>query len=252
MDKINLIVKIDQDYQLVGSHIDQATREKIEQGEYVDFGKLLPKDCILAEEDERLELVFKQGKTYWSPVSESITINGYNRWEQAFRIYSDIFTRHNPQRASELLQYHHIIHHISSTYVWENVYAYDKEFHLHISKHPERSWAVILQQAWSMRLKDRLGGAAIASVNNGLINYSAKASNSHGQDSSKEKSNDYCRRYNKGYCKFGASCRFEHRCSYCNKFGHTILQCRKLLADLDRSNKKKGYKSSSQHKRTED
>ena len=148
--------RIDQDYQLVGSHLDDLTKARISTGEYVDFGKLLLKDRILAEEDERLELIVKQGRTFWSPVSESVSINCYNRWEQAFRIYSDIFTRKHPTRSSELIQYNHIIHTISSTYVWENVYAYDKEFRLHIGKHPEHSWSVILQQARSMRLRDQL------------------------------------------------------------------------------------------------
>ena len=140
------IARIDQDYQLVGNHnhIDELTKEKIIRGDYVDLGKLLPKDKVLAEEDDRLELVVRQGKTYWTPVSESISINCYSCWEQAFRIYSDIYTREHPHRSSELIQYNHIIHTISTTYVWENVYSYDKEFRIHLSKHPEHSWSVIL------------------------------------------------------------------------------------------------------------
>ena len=242
LDQINSIVKIDQQYELVGSHIDQLTRERIIRGEYVDFGKLLPKDRILSEEDERLELVLKQGRAFWSPVSESITINSYNRWEQAFRIYSDIYTRHNPQRCPELIQYNHIIHYISSTYVWDNVYAYDKEFRMHISRHPERSWLVILQQAWSMRLKDRLSGANQLATGSGYD----KRTGSNGNDnkSPKHKSTDACKRFNRGYCKFGASCIFEHKCLFCGKFGHTILTCRKLQAEKEwSSNRQKQGKS---------
>ena len=155
-ENFHYIARIDQDYQLVGSHIDQVTRDKIIKGDYVDFGKLLPKDRILAEESERLELVMKQGRTFWSPVSDTVAINGYNKWEQVFRIYSDIYTRHHPDRSSELIQYNHIIHSTSATYIWENVYSYDREFRIHLSKHPEHSWAVILQQAWSMCLKDKI------------------------------------------------------------------------------------------------
>ena len=33
---------------------------------------------------------------------------------------------------------------------------YDKDFRLHMAKHPTRSWAIILQQAWSVWLKDRI------------------------------------------------------------------------------------------------
>ena len=245
-DNFNSIVKIDHDYQLVGSHIHQTTREKIARGKYVDFGKLLPKDRILAEEDDCLELVIKQGRTFWSPVSESVTINGYNRWEQAFRIYSDIFTRNNPQRSSELLQYHHIIHSISTSYTWENVYSYDKEFRIHISKHPKRSWAVILQQAWSMRLRDRLTHVS----QNNVQGFSALPKNV--MDANGTKINDYCKRYNRGYCKFGASCCFEHRCSYCNKFGHSILQCSKLKADMERNHKKRNGHGPGYQKKSDD
>ena len=71
-------------------------------------------------------------------------------------MYSNILTAKFPSKASELLQYNHVIHTASVTYHWENVYAYDREFRQHISRHPARSWVVILQQAWTMLLKDRL------------------------------------------------------------------------------------------------
>ena len=74
----NFTAKIDEDYLVVGAHIDDSTRAKIIKGEYVDFGKLLPRDKILAEEDGRLELVVKNGRTYWLPVSESVSINGFS------------------------------------------------------------------------------------------------------------------------------------------------------------------------------
>ena len=43
--------KIDEDYLVVMGHIDDSMQTKIVRGEYVDFGKLLPRDQILAEED---------------------------------------------------------------------------------------------------------------------------------------------------------------------------------------------------------
>ena len=140
----HFIAQMDQDYLVVGAHIDPATQEKIAQGAYVDFGKLLPKDKILAEEENKLELIIKNGKTYWSPVSETVVIHNFQRWEQAFCVFSNIYMRYHPQKAGELIQYNHVIHSILLTYAWDNVYAYDKEFRLHISRHPDRSWAIIL------------------------------------------------------------------------------------------------------------
>ena len=140
----------------MGSHVDQLTQDKIKKGEYVDFSKLLPKDKIVVEEDSRLELVIRNSQTFWSPVSETISINSFGRWEQALRIFANIYTSEFPQHSSELIQYNHIIHSIAGTYTWENIYAYEHEFCLHISRNPERSWSVILQQAWSMKLRDHI------------------------------------------------------------------------------------------------
>ena len=57
--RFDSIAQMDQDYLLVGNHVDKGTQTKIIQGEYVDFGKLLPKDKVLSEEDGRMELVVK-------------------------------------------------------------------------------------------------------------------------------------------------------------------------------------------------
>ena len=229
------IAQIDQEYLLVGNHVDESTQLKIVKGDYVDFGKLLPKDKVLAEEDGRLELVVRNGKTFWTPIVESVNITSFSKWEQAFRIYSDIYNRAHPHKSTELIQYNHVIHSISLTYVWDNVYAYDKEFCIHMSKHPERNWGVILQQAWSMKLRDRLIGGNNGNSSFANSFHSRQSGGGHGaQGEAKSKSGERCHKFNKGKCKFGTLCRYNHRCSYCFKFGHNILTCRKLVADRER------------------
>ena len=56
-----------------------------------------------------------------------------------------------------------------------------------------------------------------------------------------------CKRYNQGFCPYGSSCKFEHRCVYadCLRFGHSILNCRKLAADRDKANNKSDKKRDS-------
>ena len=137
---------------VVGAHIDQALEEEICQGNYIDFAKLLPRDRILSDDESKLELVIKNGKTFWSPMSDTVTISNFQRWEQAFRVYANIYTKFCPNKAGELIEYNHVIHSISLTFTWENIYAYDRESRMHIARHPERSWVVILQQAWAIRL----------------------------------------------------------------------------------------------------
>ena len=175
-------------------------------------------------------------------MSETVTINSFSRWEQAFHIFANIYTSEFPQGSSELIQYNHIIHSIAGMYTWDNVYAYDREFRLHIGRHPERSWLVILQQAWSMKLRDRLthGGGTNSFTSN---SQQPVTSLQLGGGPPKGKSSDACRRFNKGYCKFGTICRCNHKCLYCNKFGHTVLTCHKLIADRERANKKTSHSS---------
>ena len=68
----------------------------------------------------------------FAAAGETVTINSFSKWEQAFRIFSNIYTKEHPNRASELIQYNHVIHTIASTYTWENVYAYDRQFRMHL------------------------------------------------------------------------------------------------------------------------
>ena len=215
-------VMMDDDFMLVGSHVDEVTYTKIIEGKYVDFGKLIPWDKVIVEEDQRLEMVIRGGCTFWVPPNEGTNINGFAKWEQAFRAFSNIYTKQFPGRAAELIEYNHIIHSISSVYIWDNVYNYDKDFRIHKSKNPNRSWSVILQHSWSLRLCDK-APRGDTSFQHG----SGSKSNNN------SKSTDPCHRYNKGKCNFGTSCRYEHKCSYCFKYGHTILNCRKLQADLE-------------------
>ena len=214
---------VDEGYMVVGAHVDEATILKIEKGEYVDFAKLIPKDKVLAEEETRLELVIRDGHTYWAPVTTSTNINSFAKWEQAFRVFANIFSKANPTRSSELIEYNHIIHTIALAYTWDNVYTYDKEFRLHMSRNPHRSWSIILQQAWSMRLRDRLSNSW-ASQNNSGMNRGAM----------QKRSNELCRKFNRGRCNFGPNCKFDHRCSYCQKFGHGSVNCRKAIADHEK------------------
>ena len=107
---------VDETYMLVASHLGEGLVRKIENGEFVDFSKLIPWDRIVAESEEmELKLVMREGKTYYVPTRENSVISGFRKWEQAFRVYSNIYTRKHPTQASELIQYNHVIHTASLT-----------------------------------------------------------------------------------------------------------------------------------------
>ena len=202
---------VDECYVSVGAHVDSNLSDKIKRGEYVDFVKLLPRDRLSAVQEDKLELVYKNGQMFFIPARDKdiIGITNFHCWEQAFRIFSNIYLKERPDRASELIQYNHIIFTALNMYVWDNVYNYDCEFRLHMGIFPERSWAVILQQAWSICLKDRFNGQ----FNSG---------NSGGSTKNKK---EICQRFNKGLCTTGHACKYDHRCLGCGKFGHGVHIC---------------------------
>ena len=103
-------------------------------------------------------MVNKDGRTFFVPAESRVlgTISSFFKWEQAFHVFSNVYTAKYPQKAVELIQYNHLINTASMTFTWENMYQYDKDFRMHLAWHPYHSWAIILQQAWSVRLKDRL------------------------------------------------------------------------------------------------
>ena len=58
-------VVVDEDYAIVGAHIDDNTKHKIIMGEFVDFSRLIPKDRILLKSDRQMELVSRNGQTFF-------------------------------------------------------------------------------------------------------------------------------------------------------------------------------------------
>ena len=205
---------VDQNYLTVAAHVSKVTKAKIHNFEYVDFSKLLPRDKVVDEEDDRMTWVNKGGFPMMIPAADreaTGSITSIAKWDQAFRVYSDILTTKHPRKINELLQYSHVISTAAQTYTWENVYAYDKAFRIHISEYPARSWGVILQQAWNMRLVDKVR------KDGGSTYYQGPNSNKR----------DHCRRFQRGKCSYGLNCIYEHHCTICKKWGHGAHICRK-------------------------
>ena len=115
-------VIVDEGYLQVAAHIDRSLKQKIQQFEYVDFSRLLPHDKLMQQEDQRLTFVNKGGVPFLVPANENGRdgqITSYARWDQAFRVYSEIITSKFPHKAQELLQYNYVIHTAAQMYSWE-------------------------------------------------------------------------------------------------------------------------------------
>ena len=72
---------VDENYRVVGAHVDSVTRAKIVNNEYMDFAKLIPRDRVAVEDNHRVQMHIKNGIPYYLPVSESgFTISSFSRW----------------------------------------------------------------------------------------------------------------------------------------------------------------------------
>ena len=204
---------------MIDAHVEEAFKRKVQNFEYVDFSKLIVCNWTIREDEghHRLEIINKNGFSYLVTTADhdNIQISSYACWKQAFRVYSNIITAKFLHKAMELLQYNHTIHTAAMSYIWKNVYAYDKEFRHHILRHVEHPWNVILQQACTMLLKDRLCN------DNSFFQ--------HGGGNGRVNKRDVkpCRHFNRGKCMYGLACKFNHCCSIkkCGKFGHGVHVC---------------------------
>ena len=108
-------------------HTDESHAKEIEKGHFVDMNKIYPRqNDYKGSLDTRLEIINKDGHTYFVPAGDSTKrVFNFHTWQKAFRVYATIYSKANPHRAAEILQYIDVIGNAASAFVWENVAAYD-------------------------------------------------------------------------------------------------------------------------------
>ena len=203
------------------SHVDSVTRAKIQRGEYIELEKLLIKPKHLrkgGDNDNRLEIVNKDGKPYLAQKEDAVKITHVRRWEQAFRIYATVYSQANPNRSAEIFQYINIINQAARSYTWECVEYYDFSFRHMMARKPNRNWAKNFPELWTLSMTEPL----------------AKVST---QSRKRDWRDNCCWKFNKGYCRAGSACPFEHKCTYCGGTSHPRSRCFK----------KRGNNSGSSH-----
>ena len=224
----------DDEFMHVTCHLDEASVETVEQLKYIELEKLTAKshdELGNHDEDGKVELYKDKGgnMAFRNVAQRGAKITNVHAWEKSFRIYMAIYTRVRPDKASEMVQYIHTIHHAASKYTWDNVAHYDKTFRRLMAKYPERSWAKTYSQMWNIALCDHLSLRG----NNGAQGFNSN----HGQNPSNKKDRGICYRFNKGHCPFGTRCRFIHRCMYCGGNSHGASTCFKKNRKSENKNK---------------
>ena len=218
---------LDDEFLHTTCHVEEPFLVKIAKGGFVELVKLRHKVLkkVWINDKPRLELVNKDGKPYFVDAEDKDTqITNIKAWEEAFRVYIMLYTKANPERTSDILQYLDTIISAAHSFIWENVAQYDYAFRKLMEKHPNRSWARTHSQMWSFFMRDHV-------------------SQSRGQGASGSARKDWreicCWRYNKRHCsKTAQECKFEHRCSVCGSYSHIYLTCPKR--SRRRSSEKKG------------
>ena len=230
-----VVVLDDDDFFHVTCHVDAALRGKIEQGGFVELERLLPKQrgfFGMSNEENRMNLVQKEGNMYFVPAPSINHITGVRRWEQAFRIYAAIYSQANPSRAAEIWQYVHVINVAASAYSWDNVAYYDTTFRQLMSQNPNRSWSKIYNNMWNIAMRDPLPrnfGSVHSYPYNQQNRRSSGNGNGGGEGSNGKRKPRYCWAFNRGngQCRDGAKCKFVHQCSYCEEKDHGKSRCSK-------------------------
>ena len=235
--KTNLIFpqqSIDDEFFHLTCHVDASLIPKIERGEFVDLERLVHKDPtrMSAGDGSRLELVNKDGYTYFVPATDRdfTKITGVQKWEQAFCINAAIYTRANPHCAAEIWQCVYIINLAATSYSWDNVSCYDFAFRHLMAQHPECSWSTVFQQMWSLSMRDP--------INRQFFNSNPTGAQGQLRNGGRNQRDNYCWRFNKNRCKFGTRCKFDHCCYYCDAYGHGLFNCpRKSAKSRERDNR---------------
>ena len=211
-------------------HIDAGLKRKIENGEYVDLDKLVPKDNspfngrVTSNNETKLEWVQSEGSTYLVPASKTSRINCFRLWKQAFRMYATIYCTKNPDRSREIWQYISVINTAAMSYNWDNVYNYDVVFRQLMEFNPSRNWAVTYNQMWNLSMTNPLNFQQALRKSFGSSGGFNNSSNGN-----QKRKLDYCWSFNKGVkCKFGKKCKFVEHCSYCDAASHGVVNCEKL------------------------
>ena len=213
-------------------HVDSTMKQKIERGEFIELEKLLPRTRTFNQkfsDDNKMQLVNRDGSSFWVPM-EREKISSLRKWDQAFRIYAAIYSRANPSRSPKIWQYIHVITTAANTYSWDNVAEYDYTFRQLMATYPQRSWARIYHQMWNLALHEP--------ASRSQYNYGSKGNNSgsgSGAMKTPEGRDRYCWKYNKNKCR-NPKCEWEHRCHYCDGWGHGYWNCYKRLGKKKEQN----------------
>jgi hypothetical protein len=214
----------------LGDHLPQAIINKIVGGEYVEFVSLLDRSDIRDSGNGGMTLSVNQGgNVVWAENKPKRIIHSIHVWTDAFLIFSSIFLKAHPLRAQELLKYASLIRTAASRFGGYGWRTYDFQFRMRQQRRPSNSWAVIDGELWTLYVSTPIHrgfqNKPSGSQSGGGQSASFRSQFGQGKDAG-GKREFFCHAFNAGGCsRSGQHCRYPHKCSKCQGFGHGAKAC---------------------------
>ena len=201
--------------------LPQRLVDKILAGDYVDFNDLPPARGICKPgrqftiEDEMALSQSQQGPRR-RPIANFCT------WAQCFMLYTTVLVSHYPSKAADLAAYMFRTACHAKRFKWPSWVVYDQNFRQEMAGRPQESWAKVDSSIFSrsfLGMDCSAGGwceSCLSFDHECPLGPSPKRPRPASGPPKEE--DPYCRNFNRnnGVCKFGAQCRYLHKCRRCN------------------------------------
>ena len=175
---------------------------KIESGQFIDLGELLP-DCLSTANATGDIDTSKAHKPATRPISSII------EWIQSYGIYTAILSKSQPHRVADLLGYQTLVLQAYQEFRGDSWLRYDHTFRQKAATSRIEKWATIDTTLCSLAFSGRGRSGPFPA---------------HDRDSGTPRSSNpdprsprhplVCFKWNRGNCSF-PNCKFLHKCSYC-------------------------------------
>ncbi|XP_041421989.1 uncharacterized protein LOC121394617 [Xenopus laevis] len=205
----------------LGAHLKQEIKEKIWKREYVDIFTLLPLERFGIDR-------YEKGKEHRKEEDEErrrfrLIPRTFGNWLQAFSILASVIGEKHPEVCSALFCYLDGIweaHRVYGGYAW---LRYDEQFRQRIAVRADLNWDHRDIGLW-MRLMNNKGYQGYTGAVGGSSQPFPSGSGGHSSTPAGAHKKGVCWLFNDSQCKWGASCRFRHECSWCGG-NHPVSRC---------------------------
>jgi hypothetical protein len=231
----------------LSTNVSPKIKQKIVNGEFIEFSQLLQVDDSQGESNKALWMN-DQGQLVWEDCRPKQQVTSIHNWTSAFLIFSAIFLEAHPHRTQELLKYASLIRTAAARYQGWGWREYDKQFRMRQQIQPQRSWASIDNELWTLYAATTASSQYVRpkygrwSSNSGpfrRFSQPTRFSSTQNQQRSFAKVPPYTRFATPSQQRYGGQvcfafneagcarmqCRYLHKCTTCNGFGHGASGC---------------------------